>query len=78
MSDNEDVRDVGVISVKQGCSQLQSISILYCWELTDASLAAIGETCKGLTSIVMCGNNSMTVVGMASQAAAINRYCMSL
>ena len=28
MSNNEDVRDVGVISVKQGCSQLKSIIII--------------------------------------------------
>ena len=66
MSDEEDVRDVGVISLTQGYSQLQSISILYCWKLTDASLAAIGQTCKGLTRIDMRCMRQMTDVGITS------------
>ena len=34
--------------------------------MSDASLAAIGETCKGLTSSDMSGNRNMTDVGVAS------------
>ena len=37
-----------------------------CHQLTDASLAAIGETCKGLTSFDMRSNRSMTHAGIAS------------
>ena len=40
--------------------------IRYSSQPTDASLAAIGETCKGLTSIDMSGNENITDVGISS------------
>ena len=40
--------------------------ILYSSQLTDASLAVIGRTCKGLTSIDISDNNNITDVGIAS------------
>ena len=45
--------DVGIASLIQGCREIKAIKIAGCYMLTDASLAAIGETCKGLTSIDM-------------------------
>ena len=49
----KDITDVGVSSLTEGCSQIVIINVARCDQLTDASLAAIGETCKGLTSIDM-------------------------
>ena len=66
MSGNEDMTDVGIASLTLGCSQIRVILIAYCSQLTDASLAAIGETCKGLTSFDMRSNRSMTHAGIAS------------
>ena len=40
--------------------------IRYFSQLTDASLAVIGETCKGLTAIDMSGNDAITDVGIAN------------
>ena len=46
---------------------MQPASVIrYSSQLTDASLAAIGETCKGLTYIDMSYNENITDVGIAS------------
>ena len=55
---NDNITDVGIASLTQGCGQLNYISVTS-YNLTDASLAAIGETCKGLTSIDMSGNRNI-------------------
>ena len=66
MYDNENMTDVGISYLAQGCIHLQSINIGgRCSQLTDASLAAIGESCRGLTSINMFGNRNMTDVGIS-------------
>ena len=52
-TDERDISDVGISSLIEGCSELTIINIAGCLNVTDASLAAIGETCKGLTSIDM-------------------------
>ena len=41
--------------------------------MIDASLAAIGETCKGLKSIDVSGNTSMTDVGIARLTQGCSR-----
>ena len=51
-----------------------TIKIASCYKLTDVSLAAIGETCKGLTSIDMRHNSKMTDVGMAS--VTVEFHCL--
>ena len=61
MSYNIKITDGGISCLVPGCIHLQSISIGgSCTQLTDASLAAIGESCRGLTSIDMSGNINMT------------------
>ena len=66
MSDNGNMTDVGISYLAQGCIHVQSINIVgSCSQLTDASLAAIGESCRGLTSIDMSCNSNMTVVGIS-------------
>ena len=76
--------DVGITSLTQGCRELMAIYIASCSNLTDASLAAIGNTCKGLTSIDI-SNMRMTDLGIASltqgcgQLKTINAaYCIML
>ena len=59
--------NVGIASLTQGCSQLVTINIAgSCLKLTDASLDAIGKTCKGLTSIDIEGFRNFTDAGIAS------------
>ena len=66
MSGNSKMTDVGISYLVQGRSHLQSINIGgYRSQLTDASLSAIGESCRGLTSIDMSGNSNMTDVGIS-------------
>ena len=66
MSGNSDMTDFGISYLAQGCIHLQSINIAgSCSQLTDASLAAIGESCRGLTSIDMHDNSKMTDVGIS-------------
>ena len=68
MSGNSDMTDVGISYLAQGCIHVQSINIGgYGFQLTDTSLAlaAIGESCRGLTSIDMSGNSNMTDVGIS-------------
>ena len=61
-----EIEDEGVRALAQGCNYLQSINIGgYSSQLTDASLAAIGESCRGLTSIDMSGNCNMTDGGIS-------------
>ena len=60
--------DVGIVKLIKGCSQLRTINIACCYQLTDASLAAIGETCKGLTSIDMSRNRNISYIGIARDA----------
>ena len=61
-----DMTDIGIATLTQGCSELKIIHIAYCSQLTDASLAAIGETCKGLTSDDVYCACKITDIGMAS------------
>ena len=66
MSGNSSMTDVGISYLVQGCIHLQSINIGgSCSQLTDASLAVIGESCRGLTSIDMSGHSNMTDVGIS-------------
>ena len=66
MSYNGNMTDGGISCFVQGCIHLQSINIRGSWsQLTDASLAAIGESCRGLTSIDMSCNSYMTDVGIS-------------
>ena len=66
MSCNSNMTDVGISYLAQGCIHLQSINIGgSCSQLTDASLAVIGESCRGLTSIDMSCNSNMTYVGIS-------------
>ena len=65
MSDNSNMTDVGISYLAQGCSHLQSINILRIMLSADRciiGMAAIGETCRGLTSIDMSYNSNMTDV----------------
>ena len=63
---NSNMTDVGISYLVQGCIHLQSINIggLYT-QLTDASLAVIGESCGVLTSIDVSDNRKMTDVGIS-------------
>ena len=56
--------DAGISSLTQEYREIKAISIAGCDLLTDASVAAIGETCKGLTGIDMSHNTNMTDAGM--------------
>ena len=83
MSGNENITDVGIASLTQGCREIKAISVTS-YHLTDASYAAIGETCKGLTHIDMSGNKNITDVGIASltqgcsQLKTVIRYSSQL
>ena len=69
MSCNSNMTDVGISNLTKGCIHLQSINIGgYCSQLTDASLSAIGESCRGLTSIDMSGNSNLADGGISSLA----------
>ena len=66
MSVDSNMTDVGISYLVQGCIHLQSINIGgSCYQLTDASLATIGESCGVLTSIDMSDNSNMTDVGVS-------------
>ena len=65
MSHNNNMTDVGISYLAQGCIHVQSINTGSCSQLTDASLSAIGESCRGLTSIDMSCNSNMTDVGIS-------------
>ena len=84
MSGNKNMTDVGIASLTEGCGKLKHISLTSS-QLTDASLAVIGETCKGLTSIDMSRNRNITDDGIVSltegcrQLETINTsYCSEL
>ena len=69
MYDNRNMTDGGISCLAKGCIHLQSINIGgYSSQLTDASLAAIGESCRGLTSIDMSDNGNMTDGGISCLA----------
>ena len=80
MSRNSNMTDVGTAGLIKGHIQLKIINLAFCSQLTDASLAAIGETCKGLTSIDMYGNSKITDFGIASltQVTASSRQSILL
>ena len=66
MSCNSNMTDVGISYLAQGCIHVQSINIGgSCSQLTDASLVAIGESCRGLTSINVSANINMTDGGIS-------------
>ena len=79
MSRNDNITDIGKASLTEGCSELKTIDLACCSQLTNASLAAVGATCRGLTSIYVRGSGNMTDDGIASltqgcsQLRTINR-----
>ena len=65
VADN-DITDVGVSALAEGCRGLKSITLAKCKYLTDVSLIAISQGCPDLLSIDISNNPNMTNTGVAS------------
>jgi len=55
LSECSKIDDAGIISVAKHCPTLGTLSLNWCWEVTDVGMACIVNKCKFLINLNLCG-----------------------
>jgi 16S rRNA A1518/A1519 N6-dimethyltransferase RsmA/KsgA/DIM1 with predicted DNA glycosylase/AP lyase activity len=66
--------DSSVIEIAKGCSQLTSINLELCKQITDASVIEIAKRCSQLTSINLQYCHNITDASLNKLKNIINPY----
>ena len=58
------ITDIGLLSIAQGCRQLDNISLRFCERISDEGILAMAEKLPGIKSIHLCSLKMVTAVGV--------------
>ena len=73
---SDNITDDTLQSIAEHCTGLQSLSLNYCWEITEAGLIAISEHCTGLQSLNLNDCEQITdasIISMSTHCTGLEK-----